>query len=73
MPTKKCKRIDVMKSNAVIDAVGGNAAVMDACGVTSQAVSHWRRAGIPVMRFAQIFVRFKKNHAVKAAASELRG
>lgn len=36
--------------SAAIDALGGSGRTAAICGVSSQAVSHWRRAGIPQAR-----------------------
>lgn len=36
--------------SAVIDALGGSGDVARLCRVSSQAVSYWRRAGIPPAR-----------------------
>lgn len=38
------------EANRVIDALGGTAAVADLCDVNMQAVSQWRRNGIPGAR-----------------------
>jgi hypothetical protein len=35
------------EANRIIDALGGTAAVARLCEVNSQAVSQWRRNGIP--------------------------
>jgi len=37
-------------AGAIIDAIGGTAAVARICKVNSQAVSQWRRNGIPRAR-----------------------
>ena len=39
-----------MKSNEVIDALGGTVAVAEMCSVTKGAVSQWRVNGIPEAR-----------------------
>jgi DNA-binding transcriptional regulator YdaS (Cro superfamily) len=39
----------------IIDALGGSTAVADICGVKSQAVSQWRRRGIPSRHFLSLF------------------
>lgn len=36
--------------SAIIDALGGSGRVAELCRVTSQAVSYWRRYGIPQAR-----------------------
>ena len=38
---------DVHPDSAAIDAIGGSTVLARLCGVTSQAVSQWRRKGIP--------------------------
>ena len=38
------------KDSQIIDALGGSCAVAALCNVTSQAVSQWRRSGIPEAR-----------------------
>jgi len=35
------------EANRIIDALGGTSAVAKLCEVNSQAVSQWRRKGIP--------------------------
>jgi hypothetical protein len=39
-----------LSADDIIDAFGGTAAVARLCRVNSQAVSHWRRKGIPDAR-----------------------
>jgi hypothetical protein len=39
-----------IEDSALIDKLGGSGAVARLCGVTSQAVSVWRRKGIPDLR-----------------------
>ena len=36
--------------SSIIDALGGNSRVADICNISSQAVSKWRREGIPPAR-----------------------
>lgn len=36
--------------SSVIDSIGGNAKVAELCNISSQAVSKWRREGIPQAR-----------------------
>ena len=36
--------------SSIIDALGGNARVAEICNISSQAVSKWRREGIPEAR-----------------------
>lgn len=38
------------RDSQIIDALGGSRAVAALCNVTSQAVSQWRRSGIPEAR-----------------------
>lgn len=40
-------RHEDLEANRIIDALGGTAAVARLCEVNSQAVSQWRRNGIP--------------------------
>lgn len=49
MGTIADKPIDA-EANRVIDALGGTAAVAGLCEVNMQAVSQWRRNGIPDAR-----------------------
>lgn len=44
------------EANRVIDALGGTAAVADLCEVNMQAVSQWRRNGIPAARLQYLRV-----------------
>lgn len=46
------------EANRVIDALGGTAAVASLCEVNTQAVSQWRRNGIPRARLQ--FLRLLK-------------
>ena len=39
-----------VKSNEIIDALGGTVKVAKICGVTKAAVSQWRASGIPSAR-----------------------
>lgn len=66
MNKKPIHRIDKSSSNAVLDAIGGNSVASQVCSVSSQAVSHWRRHGIPEPRFAQILLVFRKSPAVRS-------
>jgi len=43
------RRMDHFDSS-VIDALGGNSKVAELCNISSQAVSKWRREGIPQAR-----------------------
>lgn len=42
--------MDIHPDSAVIDALGGPTAVAGLCRISSQAVSQWRRTGIPSAR-----------------------
>jgi hypothetical protein len=50
--------------SVVIDRLGGNVAVAGLCRVTSQAVSKWRRDGIPPARL--MFLRLARPEAFAA-------
>ena len=39
--------IIAMNDHELIDSLGGTAAVAQICGITPQAVSQWKRNGIP--------------------------
>jgi len=43
------RRMDHFDSS-VIDSLGGNSKVAELCNISSQAVSKWRREGIPQAR-----------------------
>lgn len=53
------------QSNALIDALGGNAEVARICGIKSQAVSYWRAKGVP--RPWGLWLRLKFKKQLKAA------
>jgi len=53
--------------SALIDRLGGSGAVADLCKVSSQAVSQWRRSGIPNAR--RMYLRVVRPEAFDAAAS----
>jgi len=42
------------EESRLIDTLGGATAVANLCGVRSQAVSYWKRSGIPPIRLIQI-------------------
>jgi hypothetical protein len=56
------------EANRVIDAIGGTAAVAKLCEVNMQAVSQWRRNGIPAAR--RQFLRLACPDAFDAQPSE---
>lgn len=43
------RRMNIFDSS-VIDSLGGNSKVAELCNISSQAVSKWRREGIPQAR-----------------------
>lgn len=45
-------------ADELIDALGGTVATATICEVTPQAVTQWRRAGIPHPRLMYLRVRF---------------
>lgn len=54
--------------SAVIDALGGTVATSRLCGVTSQAVTQWRRAGIP--RPWRMYLQLLKPQVFEAAPEQ---
>jgi hypothetical protein len=42
--------MDTVENNHVIESLGGNTSVARLCGISSQAVSGWRKNGIPKSR-----------------------
>ena len=53
--------------SSIIDALGGNAKVAELCKVSSQAVSKWRREGIPMARL--MYLRLARPEAFPATES----
>ena len=51
-------RLVRMDDNEIIDRLGGTAAVARICDVTPQAVSYWRKHGIPKSRMMYLVLRF---------------
>lgn len=52
----------------LIDAMGGTGAVARECQVSSQAVTQWRRHGIPSARLMYLRVRFPQLFGDEMAA-----
>ena len=52
-----------MDRQKVIDKLGGTTAVAKLCNVTSQAVSQWRKLGIPKARL--MFLRVLRSVAIR--------
>lgn len=63
---KYSSRLDVARSKAVIDALGGTVRVAEMFGVAHPSVSLWKIHGIPEARLQAIQLRFKKVPAVAA-------
>lgn len=53
--------------SSIIDALGGNTKVAVLCNVSSQAVSKWRREGIPEARL--MYLRLARPEVFSAAES----
>ncbi len=53
-----------MDANKTIDDLGGTSAVADLCNVTAQAVSQWRKDGIPDARL--MYLKLARPDAFKA-------
>ncbi|MBK9363039.1 MAG: hypothetical protein IPM99_18995 [Rubrivivax sp.] len=60
--------------SVVIDRMGGSVAVARVCRVTSQAVSQWRRSGIPPARrqFLELLVPHVFEGQMERAQEEVR-
>lgn len=56
---------DITLSNQMIDALGGTAALARQCDITMQAVSYWRRVGMPMIW--AMYLRLKYKRELKAA------
>lgn len=56
----------------IIDALGGTAAVARMCRVRPQAVTQWRRAGIPQARRMYLELRFPSVFARSSAEAKRR-
>jgi hypothetical protein len=61
------RQTDEIEPAQVIDALGGTGAVAKLCEVSSQAVTQWRRAGIPRARL--MYLRAVRPAAFEAAPS----
>lgn len=59
------------KDSQIIDALGGSCAVAALCNVTSQAVSQWRRSGIPEAR--RMYLQLLRPDAFPAAQEVAEG
>lgn len=59
------------KDSQIIDALGGSCAVAALCNVTSQAVSQWRRSGIPEAR--RMYLQLLRPDAFPAAQEVAKG
>jgi hypothetical protein len=60
---------DEIEPAHVIDALGGTGAVAKLCEVSSQAVTQWRRAGIPHARL--MYLRAVRPAAFEATCAAL--
>lgn len=60
--------MDTHPDSELIDALGGTTEVAALCKVSPQAVSHWRRDGIPKAR--RMYLRLLKPEAFKAVEAE---
>jgi hypothetical protein len=68
------RQTDEIEPAHVIDSLGGTVAVARLCEVSSQAVTQWRRAGIPRARLMYLrAVRPAAFEATPAAANEAGG
>ena len=57
---RKERRLSPELSNRVIDALGGNTVVGNIFRIGPQAISHWRRMGIPEFRLDYLRLAYKK-------------
>lgn len=53
--------------SSIIDALGGNTKVAELCEISSQAVSKWRREGIPQARL--MYLRLARPEAFQTAGA----
>lgn len=60
------RRLDVPRSIAVIDALGGTVKVAKAFGISHPSVTAWRKRGIPENRLRVIQLLHGKVPAVRA-------
>lgn len=65
MATSRSCRLDIARSRAVIDALGGTMTVARAFGIRSQSVSNWRRYGIPEDRMQTIQLKWRRVQQVR--------
>ncbi len=64
----KQPRLDRELSNAIIDALGGNARVAKELEISSQAVSHFRRLGLTLDRLKFLREKFRDLPVMQLAA-----
>lgn len=62
---RRTSRLDVERSRAVIDALGGTVRVAQLFGLSHPSISGWKRLGIPEDRIQYIQVKYRKFPEVK--------
>lgn len=67
----KAKAVSPCLSGEIIDRMGGNAEVRRLCGVSSAAVSQWRRNGIPNARL-QYLLELQKSQALSEQVARVK-
>ena len=62
---KRAQRLDVERSRAIIEALGGTMKVAQIFGISHPSISGWKKLGIPEDRLQFIQVKYRRCPAVK--------